>query len=527
MALAEKTVPLAPVPEPLALPKDIPELPEDVLKRFPTFKGWYDELTGQWWRKVRTQFYESQDTIASSTNDQVNKTNSDIKVIIDSTTGGFYAALLLEQIARTNADGALASSISTVIASYTAADATLTASIVTEQTARVTADSALATSITTVTTNYLAADAVIAASVTTEATARSSADGALASSISTVIANYTSADTTLQNNINTATASIASEATARATADSAEATSRTAADATLTTNLGTTNANVTSEIAARVSGDSALAGSITTVIANYTAADATISASVTTEATARAAADGALYAQWGVKLDISGHVVGYIHLDGTSSSSTFTVAVDKFVVTNANGTITALDIRTGGVMVFGSDVQSDNYDGTNGWLLTRAGNLYAATGTFKGTVTSATINTSTINGGTLTIDDNGAVRIAASTFQNFAGTTEGIGMELAYYRTVAGDTWIDFHTAAVTTDYEARLIRTSGTNGDFSLSNTGSGNLIINAGGGGGRIQLAGGLIQIMQAYNVGTPAVTGYFAVKDLGGTTRLLLCA
>src|SRR5215207_2895450 len=84
----------------------------------------------------------------------------------------------------------LDSRISTVESEYIAADVTLAASVTSEQIARVNADGALAANILTVQANYIAADAVISASVTSEQVARVAADGALAADITLLEASY-------------------------------------------------------------------------------------------------------------------------------------------------------------------------------------------------------------------------------------------------------------------------------------------------------------------------------------------------
>lgn len=185
MALIEKELPAAPITEPIALPKELPDLPDDVLKRFPSFGDWQDDQR-DWWQKVRTNLFDSLDTLTSGTTDAINKTNNDLTAA----NGDFSAAITAEQTVRAAADGALASSITSVITAYTAADTTLQSHITTEATTRASADTALSTSVTTV-----------SASLTTETTNRSNAD------------------TTLQTNINTVSASVTTEASARATAD--------------------------------------------------------------------------------------------------------------------------------------------------------------------------------------------------------------------------------------------------------------------------------------------------------------------
>lgn len=264
-------------------------------------------------------------------------------------------------------------------------------------------------------------------SVSTEATARSSADSALSSRATTLEAQMANTSASgLQSRIST-------EETARANADS-----------TLSSRITTLESQVqtpTTGLLARVNTiettyatDSEVSASIASVTSAYQAADAkkitvqgtapgspnvndlwidtadnnkakfwdgsawqyrqdgVLSAAVTTEQSARVAADGAIHARWGVNIDVNGRIAGRINLNGTNASSTFLVAVDKFVVENANGTVTLLDIRSGGKIVFGADVQSDNFAaGSAGWRVERnSGNAEFNNVTVRGTIKAGT-----------------------------------------------------------------------------------------------------------------------------------------
>ncbi len=57
-------------------------------------------------------------------------------------------------------------------------------------------------------------------------------------------------------------------------------------------------------------------------------------------------------------------------------------------------------------------------------------------------------------------------------------TTEGTGIEIGGNRTGSGSSLVDFHSTPGT-DFEARLIRNSGANGDFLVLNTGTGGLAL------------------------------------------------
>lgn len=194
--------------ETLLLSKDLPVVPDAVIKRFPDMQEYNDGFTN-WWKKNRRILMDAHQDYTAPLN-EITKNVESLSV----QSGDFSAAINIEKIARITADGALASLITSVQADYMTADAAISASVTTEITARVTADAALATSITTVITSYTTADAAINAAILSESTARSSADGALSSSISSVIASYTAADATIS-------ASVTTEATARAGADGA------------------------------------------------------------------------------------------------------------------------------------------------------------------------------------------------------------------------------------------------------------------------------------------------------------------
>jgi hypothetical protein len=167
---------------------------------------------------------------------------------LNTNVGANTAAIQEEITARTTADETLATSINTVVANYTAADAstlssaqgyadnaastalaTASAAVQSEATSRANADAALASNITTVVANYTSADAATLASaqnyadsaadavltttsaaVQSEAAARATADSALAASI-----------TTVQASVEANATSIQTEATTRATADGA------------------------------------------------------------------------------------------------------------------------------------------------------------------------------------------------------------------------------------------------------------------------------------------------------------------
>ena len=485
----------------LNLPSKVPGLPQKVLERFPDMEK-YDAEWRAFWLRTRQMLSESHEALASPVN-----ANTEAAKSLRVSTDNAFAAIEEERIARINEDGALASAILAVEVGYEAADAALTASIISEATARADGDSALATQITTLEADYQAADATLQANITTEQTARANADSALATDISAVEAGYEAADATIA-------ASVTTEATARASADSALASDITSLEAAYEAADATLSAAIVAEESARADADDAEALARTTAVAELTTEIGVVSAAVTAETAARVDAFGDVYLRYGVSLDINGRVVGSINLDGTNESSSFKVAVDKFVVENVNGTITLLDIRAGGDIVFGADTMSDNYNGTDGWMLTRSGDFYAASGTFRGEV-----NAGAIIGGSIDIPDTGAVKISYSTFQNL-GPDNGIGLEIGYYRTGAAPSWVDFHTTDDPgTDFEARLIRDTGPNGEFNLEQTGTGPIRIRHMDG-GDIQLdTTGYVRFGTFVLDGGVGVVGYIEIKDASG--------
>jgi len=72
----------------------------------------------------------------------------------------------------------------------------------------------------------------------------------------------------------------------------------------------------------------------------------------------------------------------------------------------------------------------------------------------------------------------GAVDAGPSITTGNGISTGDVAIELGGLRTGSGNSYLDFHSTAAT-DYEARVIRAGGTNGGFTVSNTGTGTLTI------------------------------------------------
>lgn len=136
--------------------------------------------------------------------------------------------------------------------------------------------------------------------------------------------------TTVEAELGNAKASIETESYVRATEDEALASQITTVEASVASNA----AAITAETTARVTADSALASDITTVEARLDTGDF---AAVKTESSATASKVSGIEAKWGVTTNVNGYVAGIQLLNGGSTSSSFTVAADKFIVKKPDG----------------------------------------------------------------------------------------------------------------------------------------------------------------------------------------------
>jgi hypothetical protein len=129
-----------------------------------------------------------------------------------------------------------------------------------------------------------------------------------------------------------AEALIIAEATARATADGAITTVLNAQIARIDTNeddIADNVAAIASETVARVSGDSANATAITTLSTTVSGHTATI--------TSHTSSINGIHAQWGISLNVDGHITGLTTMNN-GSTGTFAILADEFyIVDPANG----------------------------------------------------------------------------------------------------------------------------------------------------------------------------------------------
>lgn len=236
------------------------------------------------------------------------------------------------------------------------------ASIIEESIARVTAVESLASTITTLNASFTGA-------LSAEATARTSAIAAEATTRATAITN---------------------EATARATAIDEEAATRATLISGLESDIGSAIIQIGDEEAARIEGDETIAAAVEAETAAREAVVTTLTASISSEASARASADGALAGQittlnttvgaqsatlntfgesidglkarWGAKVDVNGRVGGFV-LNGTSDDIDAIFVVDNFKVVDPDTGTAFLDADADGLRLQNGKIIMNN--GTN------------------------------------------------------------------------------------------------------------------------------------------------------------------
>lgn len=225
-----------------------------------------------------------------------------------------------------------------------------------ERIARADADSALSASLTSLQAKV---NDDITAAIRNEQIARADADSALSVSI-----------TSLQSKVdNDISAAIESEAVARANADSALSGKIT----TLSSKVSANEAAIVTEQQARASADSAISSSLTSVTSRVGSAETTITQQATS-------IDG-LKAQYTVKINSNGHVIGFglasTATTGGGTASEFSIVADRFKVVKPGTTSTipvfAVDTALNRVVLQNAivgDLQSDNYvAGVSGWCI--------------------------------------------------------------------------------------------------------------------------------------------------------------
>ena len=170
--------------------------------------------------------------------------------------------------------------------------------------------------------------------------------------------------------------------------------------------------------------------------------------------------------------------------DIVSTSTTFTLA---------NNTATTLSVGGGATaLLLGATTGTATIRNATTVI---AGDLTVSGGDIVGTASLNLANTTTtaleIGGGATTLNMGSAtanttirgpnLNVGATISTGFGVSTGTSAIELGTHRTGDGSSFIDFHSTSGS-DFEARILRSSGANGNFEIYNTGTGNTIIYTG---------------------------------------------
>lgn len=133
-----------------------------------------------------------------------------------------------------------------------------------------------------------------------------------------------------------------------------------------------------------IAGDVALAEKITTLKAESEAGDVKLEQemSVVSDKT------GKLEAKWGIQMDVNGKVSG-VSMNNDGATSEFNIVADKFRVSDGTKDLIPFEVvgpntRIKSALV--EHIQSDNWDGVNGWAINNKGDAIFRNGEFKGDV---------------------------------------------------------------------------------------------------------------------------------------------
>lgn len=152
-----------------------------------------------------------------------------------------------------------------------------------------------------------------------------------------------------------------------------------------------------------------------------------------------------------------------------------------------------------------------NMDGTN--ILMGSGNIY-----FDNDVR---IRRGATNRFDILLSDNARYRFSTNTFQSGVGAdATGQSITIGQSRSANGASDLEFYTDTLG-GYTARLLRSSGTNGNLTLENTGTGDLIINAADASGEIDLQ------INSVSIGKISSSGFDLLKNQTTTVASLPAA
>jgi len=225
-----------------------------------------------------------------------------------STLGSTVSSLQVEQQTRSSQDNALSSQITRALAKTDEG----TAALLAEQVARVTADQATASFSSSLASTFGNSNSALVVEQLTRASADSASAG-LVSNLNTAVGASGSA--------------IKTEELARSSASSALSSQL----LNLSAATGANSAAIRSEIQARTDQDV----SVSSVLQTIQASAAGNTASIQQEITTRATETGSLFAKYGVKVDVAGHVSGFgllSTLNTATPTSSFGVRADQFFI---------------------------------------------------------------------------------------------------------------------------------------------------------------------------------------------------
>lgn len=193
-------------------------------------------------------------------------------------------------------------------------------------------------------TSVTEGDATLAASISSEASVRATADSAMASDITTLKATVNNPTTGVA-----ATASALSTLSGTVSSQGSTISSQGSAITSLSSRLSTTNGNVSANASA-ISGLNTTVTSQGSSLSALSSSVSTLSTTVaghTTTLSAYGSSISGLQAQWGVKIDTDGTIIGAVQLNGVGSSSTFKVTASDFQIVETGSTTPAFEIVGG------------------------------------------------------------------------------------------------------------------------------------------------------------------------------------
>lgn len=369
------------------------------------------------------------------------------------------AAIASEATARANADSATASLISLIGAKNAAG----TAFIIDANTAQISPGTSLSSRLTGLQSSISSNTAAI----TSEATTRASADSALSTRIDSV-----------QATANNAAAAVTTEQNARIAGDNALANSI----STLTTTVNNNAAAISSEASTRASADSAMAGQInvlTTSVNGNTASITSLQGTV-----------NGVMAQYSVRLNVNGHVTGFIQ-NNNGTTGDFTVVADKFAIIDPNGGSPFVPFQVSGGVVYIKEAAIQTLN---------VGKL--GSGTLNATITqNADWNVGT---GRIIWDNGAFMKVSGVGFGTSNQFIEWFGPKMA-----------------ISSCSEANAIQYLKTNGDAYFGGSLSGGVLRNSGqtsdiGSGATITVGpfgsnGGVIQVVTSYSAISSQTSNY----------------